>query len=124
MRSSLGGPSWNCFESLMKTRTMVIALGVVGLASTVIFVPTLVRPRAVSARNACVGGLYVIAHEKEAWARRTKASTGSIPTLADLFGTNAAAWPMCPAGGKYDPGAVNQRPTCSIGPPAHVLPPP
>ena len=110
-----------CPESLpMRTRITIIVLALIGLASTVI-VPVLMPPRVVSARNACVANLEYIARAKEAWAQRTKASRDAVPTFGDLFGPNENGWVECPAGGKYDPGAVNRPPTCSIGPPVHII---
>jgi hypothetical protein len=107
----------------MKTFGTVICI-VLALAAGIFFLPTLVRPRVESSANACLNNLRRIQSLKERWARENRKSAGDTPTETDLFPSGGRdAMPLCPAGGVYVIGPVGEQPSCSIGPPAHALPP-
>ena len=77
------------------------------------------RPRA--SRIACIANLKQIDGAKATWALENKKTNTDIPTATDLYGvTNYIRDPpICPRGGKYVLGSVQQKPRCSI--PGHTL---
>ena len=104
----------------MKRPAVLAVLTVVVLYLLAIAIPNYLPPRVVSAKNACVVNLEFIERRKIEWAAKTNRKADSIPTAEELFGTNGLIC-LCPAGGTYHIGALNQKPTCSLGPPNHVL---
>jgi hypothetical protein len=68
-------------------------------------------------RNACMVNLINIQNAKSQWAEANHKNLTDIPTMADLVGTNKyfRNMPICPRGGKYTLGAVDQNPTCNLG---------
>jgi hypothetical protein len=90
-----------------------------------IAIPNILPPRTVAARNACVANLTWIENAKSEWARKNNKLPGDTPLMEDLFGSNKSApcnWvDLCPAGGEYKLGAVNEHPTCTRGNEGHAL---
>jgi len=117
-------------------RLIVAALVIVVLGSMAI--PNFLRPRTISAQNACVNNLRVIQVAKDRWAELHHKSPGDRPTESDLFcESNSIAFskgteyppaafirmPACPAGGTLIIGAINEEPRCSTGLASHSLHP-
>lgn len=98
------------------TRTLVGALGVVpiGMAAA-IAVPSFLRAREISRRNACQENLSKIDGAKQQWALETNKSAAAAPTWADLVGQNLyiRQTPVCPSGGTYTINSVASDPACS-----------
>ena len=86
------------------------------------FIGSVLSPRCTSSLNACIANLKQIEAAKATWTMEERKSTNAVPRDSDLFGTNAYIWikPECPSKGKYNLGAVDEAPTCSI--PMHYLP--
>ncbi|MBN2505838.1 MAG: hypothetical protein JXQ71_04000 [Verrucomicrobia bacterium] len=78
-----------------------------------------------TAAGVCRANLAQIQGAKQAWAAALNKAPTDIPQDTDLFGPGKyiATKPVCPAGGVYRLGAVNENPTCSITNPPHALPP-
>jgi hypothetical protein len=91
---------------------------------TLIVLPWILPPKVVSSRSACVANLEAIQRLKLEWSKSKGKSPDDTPTIQDLFGTNNGPnWmPSCPSGGEYRIGSVKEKPTCSLGPPVHVMP--
>ena len=72
--------------------------------------------------TACVNNLRLFEAVKQQWAQQNGKQPTDTPTLEDLrpyFKPNGVL-PVCPDGGVYTPGAMNEKPTCNI--PGHALP--
>jgi hypothetical protein len=67
-------------------------------------------------RNACISNLKQIEGAKAIWALENKKTNSDIPATNDLYGATAYIRdePMCPMGGKYVIGSVQQKIRCSI----------
>lgn len=73
-------------------------------------------------RNQCIANLRLIYVAKQAWALEKNKTDTDTPTEQDLLPyIKGGSFPVCPSGGTYTIGPVEQLPTCSI--PGHVLPP-
>jgi hypothetical protein len=112
-------------KSFFWFRAVGVCLVVVVL---VIAVPNFIRARNTSARNSCVNNLRQIDGAKQQWYLENQKSSNDIPTHAEvaLYLKNNT-FPVCPAGGKYIVGRVDEEPKCSAGlrgNPSHVLPTP
>ena len=108
----------------------MIVVAIIGLLAA-IAIPNLVRSRATSQANACIGTLRQIDSAANLFALEQKRITGSpiINFPADLTPyiklSAAGSIPSCPAGGHYACPTVGILPTCDLGStvtPAHVLP--
>ena len=69
--------------------------------------------------NTCINYQKQIDSAKETWRLDNKRTDADAPTWADLVGKGRyfQKKPVCPDGGTYTIGKLNERPTCSI--PAH-----
>ena len=69
----------------------------------------------------CTARLRIIAAAKDQWGLDRQKSTNDIPTWDDLrpYLSRKGDIPVCPAGGKYTLGRLDQQPTCSY--PDHKL---
>ena len=97
---------------------LLAPVAVVGMLSA-IAIPNFVKARATSQQNACINNLRQIDGAKNEWALEKGKKATDVPTKSDLL-PYLRSWPVCPQGGTYTVGAVNEKPTCSI--PGHELP--
>ena len=66
-------------------------------------------------RNACINNLRQIYAAKQEWALINNKTDGDIPTEQDLLPyLKDQTFPVCPSGGTYTIGAVDEPPSCSI----------
>jgi len=73
------------------------------------------------ARDTCINNLKTIDAAKQMWALEKNKDAADIPTVDDLTPyLKGNVMPVCPAGGAYTIGAMNESPTCSIA--GHALP--
>jgi len=72
------------------------------------------------ASNACVNNLRQIIAAKEQWAQEQHKNTNDVPAWDDLK-SYVPQRPVCPGGGTYTLGRVNEPPTCSLGGQDHSL---
>jgi competence protein ComGC len=86
-----------------------------------IAIPNFVKARETAQMNACINNLRQIDAAKQEWALENKKKGTDTPTQADVahFLKNGQ-FPVCPKGGTYTIGPVDEPPTCSI--PGHQLP--
>ena len=102
---------------------VVPAVAAAGLLAS-IAIPNFVKARTTSQENACINNLRLIDAAKQQWALENNKKSTDTPTRKDLqryLGRGVEGeWPVCPAGGEYTIGAVNEKPTCSIA--GHALP--
>lgn len=73
------------------------------------------------AQNACLDNLKAIDAAKQLWALEKNKDATDVPTVDDLTPyLKGNVMPVCPSGGTYTIGAMNENPTCSIA--GHALP--
>ena len=72
------------------------------------------------ARKSCIGNLRMIYAAEQEWALENKKTTNDVPTWADLEGHYLRSSPICPAGGTYTLGRIDENPKCSVS--GHALP--
>lgn len=81
-----------------------------------IAVPSFLRAREISRRNACQENLSRIDGAKQQWALETNAPATATPQWTDLVGENLflRSSPVCPSGGRYTIGTLADDPSCSL----------
>ena len=74
-----------------------------------------------SPKHLCYINLRLMTEAKATWAFEHKKLPGDVPQDAELFGKGRfiVQKPVCPKGGTYTLGTVNEEPKCSI--PGHTL---
>jgi len=100
---------------------IMFVVTIIGLLA-IIVLPSFLKSREESTRKACGNNLLQIYNAKLRWALEHKKGGADLPTDAELFATNSyiRVKPVCPGGGDYTVGAVDDPPTCTV--PTHVLP--
>jgi type II secretory pathway pseudopilin PulG len=102
----------------------MIVVAIIGLLAS-IAIPSYVKARDDTQRNACINNLRQIDGASQTWALENKKTSGDPYTLSAVMPyiklTTAGNIPACPGGGTYAPGAaVSNAPTCTIS--NHALP--
>lgn len=105
---------------------IMIVVAIIGLLAA-IAIPSFVKARSTSQKNACINNLRQIDSAKEQWALAEKKVSGDAPVTSGTNGINEyikGDTPDCPAGGDYTYGPVSTNPVCSLAasPHFHVLP--
>jgi hypothetical protein len=115
----------------MKTMTSQKKCAALLVSAFVVLVVTLMpfvcqQRRTSNKVSTCYLNLRQIQLAKSLWAGDENNSATNLPTwanlrpyLKDIYSNGI---PVCPAGGTYTIGRVDQLPTCSIGGPGHELP--
>lgn len=91
---------------------IMIVVAIIGLLAA-IAIPSFMKARTTSQKNACINNLRQIDAAKEQWALEAKKSTGDAIDLTAVDAYLKAA-PSCPAAGTYTYGAVGTPAVCSI----------
>ena len=86
-----------------------------------IAIPSFVKARSTSQKNACINNLRQLDSAKEQWALAEKKMTGDIPDEAGVLEYVKGGMPTCPAGGTYTLNAISANPTCSMNHDGHRL---
>jgi len=94
---------------------IMIVVAIIGILIA-IAVPSFLRAREVSRRNACQENLTKIDGAKQSWALETNADKDATPSWTDLVGNELyiRKSPVCPSSGTYTINAVNVDPACSL----------
>jgi len=98
---------------------IMIVVAIIGLLAA-IAIPSFMKARTTSQKNACINNLRQIEAGKEQWALETKQSTGTTADTAVVL-VYLKATPVCPAGGTYEFGVIGTNAVCTLGG-GHVLP--
>ena len=100
---------------------IMIVVAIIGLLAA-IAIPNFVRARTTAQTKACINNLVQIYSAKVRWALDNKKLITDIPTDTDLIGPDLylRKKPVCPIGGKYDYGQIDQPPSCDK--PGHSVP--
>jgi hypothetical protein len=87
-----------------------------------IALPGVVPARPLAQKNSCIANLKQIELAKHSWNLDGGQPTNAVPTVADLAAfLKGSVMPVCPAGGTYTLGAVNEPPHCSLAERGHAL---
>ena len=91
---------------------IMIVVAIIGLLAA-IAIPSFMKARTTSQKNACINNLRQMEAAKEQWALETKQAQG---TAADTAACTAylKTTPICPAGGTYAWGSIGTNATCNI----------
>jgi hypothetical protein len=106
-----------------KRLKVAVPLALFVLLLGLINIPSMIPAHDTARRAMCINNLKLIENAKSQWARERHKLPTDVPTELDLCGTNDFLTRMvvCPAGGKYTFGAVNENPTCSLTNKGHKL---
>ena len=92
---------------------IMIVVAIIGLLAA-IAIPNFVKARQSSQQKSCMNNLRQIDGAKDQWAIDEGKTSADTPGQADLE-PYLKSWPICPAGGSYDPiTAVGTENACSI----------
>ena len=96
---------------------IMIVVAIIGMLAA-IAIPSFMKARTTSQKNACINNLRQIEAGKEQWALETRQGTGAT---ADTAAVNAymKAPPSCPSGGTYSYFVIGSNALCTIT--NHVL---
>lgn len=96
----------------------MIVVAIIGLLAA-IAIPSFMRARTTSQKNACINNLRQMEAAKEEWALEAKQAQGAT---ADTAACTAylKTTPVCPAGGTYNWSKIGTNATCSVT--NHALP--
>ena len=105
---------------------IMIVVAIIGLLAA-IAIPSFVKARTTSQKNACINNLRQIDSAKEQWAMATKqvADAAVTSTMQSETGTNTineyikGGEPECPAGGTITYENIGSNPVCTVD--AHEL---
>lgn len=99
---------------------IMIVVAIIGLLAA-IAIPSFIKARSESQKNACINNLRQIDAAKEQWALANKKVQGDAIVQDDVNDyIKGDKTPTCPASGTYTYGAVGTDPTCTVA--LHVLP--
>ena len=94
---------------------IMIVVAIIGILIA-IAVPSFLRAREISRRNACQENMSKVDGAKQQWALETSATQGAAPDWADLVGATSYVRrsPACPGSGVYTIGDLMTDPACSL----------
>ncbi|CAN5171921.1 N/A [soil metagenome] len=95
---------------------IMIVVAIIGILIA-IAVPSFLRAREISRRNACQENQSKIDGSKQQWALdNNKPASAAAPVWSDLIGATLymRKTPVCPSAGSYVIGALSADPTCSL----------
>jgi prepilin-type N-terminal cleavage/methylation domain-containing protein len=98
---------------------IMIVVAIIGLLAA-IAIPSFMKARTTSQKNACINNLRQIEAGKEQWALETKQAQGNAVVTAEV-NAYIKTVPSCPAGGTYEYNVIGTNCTCTIGN-GHALP--
>ena len=92
---------------------IMIVVAIIGLLAA-IAIPSFVRARTTSQKNACINNLRQIDGGKDQWAiENNKVNTDTVSS-AEVDPFIKGGWPTCPASGEYSLTDVSADPTCTL----------
>ena len=96
---------------------IMIVVAIIGLLAA-IAIPSFMKARTTSQKNACINNLRQMEAAKEQWALETKQAQGTTANTTACLDYIKAS-PVCPAGGTYAFLVIGTNSTCTIS--THVL---
>ncbi len=91
---------------------IMIVVAIIGLLAA-IAIPSFMKARMTSQKNACINNLRQMEAAKEQWALEAKQAQGALADTA-LCTAYLKATPVCPGGGAYTWGVIGTNATCTI----------
>ena len=107
-----------------KRLAVTLPLAFIFFIMAAVAIPNIDWGNRVADENNCINNLRGIFQAKAEWAQINHKLPTDIPTITDLIGTNKfflRSIPVCPSGGTYTIGAVNEDPKCSLATRGHKL---
>ena len=99
---------------------IMIVVAIIGLLAA-IAIPSFMKARTTSQKNACIENQRQIEGAKEQWAMENNQAQGAtIVTTAVAAYLKSSAFPGCPGGGTYAYSTVGNNMSCTIT--GHVVP--
>ncbi len=99
---------------------IMIVVAIIGLLAA-IAIPSFMKARTTSQKNACIENQRQIEGAKEQWAmENNQAQSAPIVTTAVASYLKSSAFPGCPGGGTYTYNTVGNNMSCGIT--GHVIP--
>ncbi len=98
---------------------IMIVVAIIGLLAA-IAIPSFVRARATSQKNACINNLRQLDGAEDQWAIESGATTGDTCLSGNLT-PYLKKYPLCPAAGVYTINTVGTDPVCSLGLLMHTI---
>ena len=93
---------------------IMIVVAIIGLLAA-IAIPSFMKARTTSQKNACIENLRQIGGAEEQWAMESNKNTGDpVVTTAIAGYIKNGVLPACPGGGTYTYNSVGTDPKCSI----------
>jgi hypothetical protein len=109
-----------------KSVILIVLSALLWVIAVAILLPIIIRARTTSASNACVNNLRQIEGAKQQWGLEDGKKPSDTPTMEEIrpyMGRGPeGSIPLCPNGGIYKVGRLNESPRCSIGGAGHLLP--
>lgn len=96
---------------------IMIVVAVIALLAA-ITIPSFMRARTTSQKNACINNLRQMESAKEQWALEARQFQGATADTTACT-TYLKTTPVCPAGGAYTWGVIGTNATCTIN--GHTL---
>jgi prepilin-type N-terminal cleavage/methylation domain-containing protein len=90
---------------------IMIVVAIIGLLAA-IAIPSFMKSRTTSQKNACLNNLRQIDSAKEQWAMEKEKSTGDAVTDSEVEAYMKDGRPNCPSGGTYTFGVVGTAADC------------
>lgn len=97
--------------TLVELAIVVMVIGIL----ICIAVPQFMRSRAHSQQQSCLSSLKKMEEGKELWAIAEQMPAGAACTMDAIVPTYVKRLPVCPSGGSYLVGHLDEKPTCSLG---------
>src|SRR5262245_24982606 len=101
------------FRNTKSVIAIILWLVLIGVCGSSVFV------HKTSSAAPCANRLMEIQGWKAQWALEHRNAGKDVPTWVDLRDFTGGRIPVCPKGGVYSLGRVDENPTCSIGTEAH-----
>jgi len=102
-------------------RSITALIGVMAVVLIAAALLPFLLVKTMPAKAPCINNLRQLDGAKQQWALEYRKETNDVPTMNDVrsFLKNSL---VCPEGGNYVPGRIDELPKCSIGGPYHTLP--
>jgi hypothetical protein len=91
-----------------------IIISVLTLCFLVRAVPTFLTAKRTSEANACGGNMRLLDSAKEQWAMSAGVTNGPTDSVGVLSYIKAHRMPLCPGGGEYTLGDIEETPQCNL----------
>lgn len=106
--------------SLIEIAIVVAVIGVLAMVA----LPNLFSSRKTAEDKVCITNLKALEAAKESWGFEKSKALEDTPTYEDIkpFLSRNQAESICPIGGKYTLGSLQENPTCEYANLGHKLP--